>query len=408
MTTPPTPGAPPSPPFDEALAQLREAGLRLPSSVSLATALRHLADDGLVAPAAVQRFVGLYHRQRFGGVAARLQDIEQACDTLVEAFVAVGGAAPERVSAVLSALAPARPVRPAAGPSAGAHEAGPGPSALPPRATAADAQPPADPLPAVVTLPLSGPLSTVAPVGEQRAPSSALLGPAASDGAPSSEPSVPEPLHRRTFRLPRRWWLWSSLFVLWSLVLLYAGMRTAIPFRDLIRPRISVARGLRPGGQSHRERLQALRLAAGRSPDAKRPWWEYAAFAHRAHAWGDAVLAYRHLLEIDGDDPEALNSLAWLRVRAEEPWARDPSVALRLAERAYALKPEPHITDTLAEAAFLNGDPQRAVALGESALARAERNKDYYRKQLRRFRAAAAEATTGAGEGTVQAGAPQP
>lgn len=393
MSSPADPTASVAPPLSATLGRLAALGVRVPAGVSHPQALESLVRAGLVPARPVREFLELYERQRFAAGSVNDAQARAAAQGLVRALETLPAHDPSLVDATLATLAAAAPRPPdASSPitTAAADAPSPGPvggRSAPLGSSGAAASVP-DP---VVAVAVPGP-------------------PAVREVPPADAPAdAPVPAYLRTFQLPRRWWLWSGLFLVWSLGLLYAGLRLALPFRDLVRPRISVARGLAPAHNSLRERLDALRVAAGRQPTVARPWWEYADFAHRAHEWGDAVLAYRHLMALQPDDPEALNSLAWLYCRAEDPWARDPAQALALAERAHALKPAPHITDTLAEAVFLTGDLPRALQLAEDALARAEHRRRYYRKQRDRFRSAlqgAAGATKGEAAADAGLGGP--
>jgi len=139
------------------------------------------------------------------------------------------------------------------------------------------------------------------------------------------------------------------------------------------------------------ERLRLARERAARQPGATDAWLLYANRAEDLGRSAEAVLALRHVVARHPEDPELLNNLAWLYCTAADPVARDPVQALGLAERAYALSRAPHIADTLAEAAFQSGDVLRAVVLEEEALRRAADNREFYRRQLARFRAATEE-----------------
>lgn len=82
-----------------------------------------------------------------------------------------------------------------------------------------------------------------------------------------------------------------------------------------------------------------------------------------------------------------LNNLAWLYATAPPPF-QNPEKALQLARQAVALEIEPHILDTLAEAYFVNGRYQEALATIEEALKLKPAKEDYFMKQLRRFKRA--------------------
>jgi Zn-dependent protease with chaperone function len=91
-------------------------------------------------------------------------------------------------------------------------------------------------------------------------------------------------------------------------------------------------------------------------------------------------------LQNDPRNPEALNSMAWLFATAKEKDLRKPREALVLAQMAIRRSQLPHIWDTLAEAYYVNGQYQNAVAASRSALqAGPVQRLDYFQKQLMRF-----------------------
>jgi Zn-dependent protease with chaperone function len=92
------------------------------------------------------------------------------------------------------------------------------------------------------------------------------------------------------------------------------------------------------------------------------------------------------------NDAEVINGLAWMLSTAKDSELREPEEALSLASQAVALKPEPHIWDTLAEAYFVNGEYARAAAAARSALAAGPKERrDYFQAQIERFARAAGE-----------------
>ncbi len=99
--------------------------------------------------------------------------------------------------------------------------------------------------------------------------------------------------------------------------------------------------------------------------------------------------AVRHLeraLELDPDNPEILNNLAWVLATSKEKSFFQPERALELAAKAAASSREPHILDTLAEAYHVNGQTREALATAEEALAAATGDRSYYLEQVERFR----------------------
>lgn len=101
-----------------------------------------------------------------------------------------------------------------------------------------------------------------------------------------------------------------------------------------------------------------------------------------------AIENYERAVELDSDDPDILNNLAWLLATTEDEDRSDPQRALDLARRAIAIKSEPHIWDTLAEALFLNGRIEEAIAAEEKALSMNPEDRKIYEDQLKRFKEA--------------------
>ena len=104
-----------------------------------------------------------------------------------------------------------------------------------------------------------------------------------------------------------------------------------------------------------------------------------------ANRYAEAKEAYERVLLLDGEQPIALNNLAWLLVTVPDEGLRDPKRALLLAERAVAIEKSPTYLDTLAEAYYANGSVQKAIETINEAIALAKDDDGYYRKQLERF-----------------------
>jgi Zn-dependent protease with chaperone function len=100
-----------------------------------------------------------------------------------------------------------------------------------------------------------------------------------------------------------------------------------------------------------------------------------------------AVFHLQHALELDPENPEILNNLAWVFATSKETPIFQPEKALVLAEKAAALSQQAHILDTLAESYYVNGFTAKALATAEKALTAASRDHSYYVKQVERFRA---------------------
>jgi cytochrome c-type biogenesis protein CcmH/NrfG len=207
-------------------------------------------------------------------------------------------------------------------------------------------------------------------------------------GPPEVEPESEAPRWSwRESPVQRRLALAGAL-VLWSLLMLGLGS-SGRPLLTGVWKDLQVGVLKAPQPISPEERLRAARDRAARHPGVVEAWLTYANRAEDQRRSSEAVLALRHLVARFPQDPELLNNLAWLYCTAAEPAARDPVQALDLAERAHTLSQAPHITDTLAEAAFQNGDVERAIGLEEDALRRAGDNQEFYRRQLVKFKAAA-------------------
>ncbi len=104
--------------------------------------------------------------------------------------------------------------------------------------------------------------------------------------------------------------------------------------------------------------------------------------------YAKTINSYQRALALDPHQVQVLNNLAWLYATCEDSGLRNPQKALALARQAVAVSEKPHILDTLAEAYYVNGDFKAAVQVGKKALAAANTDTDYYRRQIRRFNAA--------------------
>ncbi len=101
-----------------------------------------------------------------------------------------------------------------------------------------------------------------------------------------------------------------------------------------------------------------------------------------------ALTALHQARELNPEDSETLNNLAWLLLTVKDMALRDYSLAFELAQKAAALKPSPHILDTLAEAHWRRGDVTAAIALEEEILMNPNNadNLDHYTQQLKKFK----------------------
>ena len=110
---------------------------------------------------------------------------------------------------------------------------------------------------------------------------------------------------------------------------------------------------------------------------------------HDNKAYVQAIKAYEKSIELAPHDPDTLNNLAWLYATCEQPQCREPIKALVYARYAAAMKPLPHILDTLAESYYVNGLHEKAIMTIKQALAMQLEDRAYYENQLRKFEQAA-------------------
>ncbi len=103
---------------------------------------------------------------------------------------------------------------------------------------------------------------------------------------------------------------------------------------------------------------------------------------------GPARRHYEKAMELSPEDPTILNNLAWLLVTGGETGPEERKKALELAKRAVGLKREPAFLDTLAEAYFVNGMVEEAIVVAKEALLLADKDRDYFRSQVKRFESA--------------------
>lgn len=116
-----------------------------------------------------------------------------------------------------------------------------------------------------------------------------------------------------------------------------------------------------------------------------------ASLYYQRAAYGQAVVHYETAIGLDPQNVEALNNLAWLYATCEVAAYRQPIKALQHALAAAAIRPDPHVLDTLAESYYANGRFQDAIGAISAALEKKPPDEAYYRRQLQRFREAAGE-----------------
>ncbi|NOX80030.1 MAG: M48 family metalloprotease [Deltaproteobacteria bacterium] len=101
---------------------------------------------------------------------------------------------------------------------------------------------------------------------------------------------------------------------------------------------------------------------------------------------GRAMAAYEKALRLEPMNPEINNNLAWLLLTAQNKSLRDPVRALQLARTAASMKKQGYILDTLAVAYWANGRRGEAIAAELEALRLNPENRDFYRRQMEKFR----------------------
>jgi predicted Zn-dependent protease len=105
----------------------------------------------------------------------------------------------------------------------------------------------------------------------------------------------------------------------------------------------------------------------------------------------EAIKLYEKILRLEPDNSMVLNNLAWFLLKTNDPEIRDPKRALDLAKKAVVLEKNAESFDTLAEAYYANGFKSEAVQAAAEALAAATDKRDFYEKQLERFKEGSAE-----------------
>ena len=101
-----------------------------------------------------------------------------------------------------------------------------------------------------------------------------------------------------------------------------------------------------------------------------------------------AVKAYKKALEANPDSVETLNNLAWLYITSADKNIKNPEKGLLLAKKAYNLEKDPkpsYLLDTLANGYLKTGDYESACILAREALKNAEKDKNYYKEQIKKI-----------------------
>ncbi len=136
---------------------------------------------------------------------------------------------------------------------------------------------------------------------------------------------------------------------------------------------------------NHLVKITLLKEIA-RTPDNLELYGMLGDFYHSRKKYHAAATAYEKALQQQPDSSRILNNLAWLLVTCEDQGLRNPARALDYAHRAAEIEPAPHILDTLAESYYANGDIDQAIKTEQEALRLLPDNREYYEKQLEKFR----------------------
>jgi len=159
-------------------------------------------------------------------------------------------------------------------------------------------------------------------------------------------------------------------FTALSGLLLFAGVGT---------DRSALAKGWRTEIQ-----LGILEREIAKNPEDVELQAVYGGVLFETARYSEAESVLSAALTLDPNNATLLNNLAWLYATTPEPF-RNPSEALALAYRAAELKPEPHVLDTLAEALYINGRYEEALAAINAAIAKGGRDRDHFLKQREKF-----------------------
>jgi len=102
--------------------------------------------------------------------------------------------------------------------------------------------------------------------------------------------------------------------------------------------------------------------------------------------WDKVKSFYEKSLKIKYEQSDVLNNLAWFYIKCDDKKYIDCKRGLKLAIKAFDLKKESHIADTLAEAYYCNGEYKKAYYLSKTALNLAKDNFSYYENQVEKFK----------------------
>ena len=124
-----------------------------------------------------------------------------------------------------------------------------------------------------------------------------------------------------------------------------------------------------------------------RTPENDRLFAAYGSLLLELGDFAKAEAALKKSLEAVPEDATTLNNLAWLYATSPPPY-RKPAAALELALLSASLDQAPYVLDTLAEAYYINGQPEQALETIRWALLKEPKNRQYFLRQQQKFEAA--------------------
>lgn len=128
-----------------------------------------------------------------------------------------------------------------------------------------------------------------------------------------------------------------------------------------------------------------------KSPKNKKLYNTLAMLYFQMEKWEQYKWAYEMSLKLDYQQPEILNNLAWLLLTCPDKKFLNSERALTLAKDAAKFKITHHILDTLAEAYYKNFMFREAFLAARKALKIADKDQEYYKKQLEKMKNALKE-----------------
>ena len=166
----------------------------------------------------------------------------------------------------------------------------------------------------------------------------------------------------------------SSLLIYIVLLLVVIGLVRQVPTDDLVR-------------EYEEKYIELVLLGQAQNVEDKALWYRMVGdLMFNRKMEQRALVAYNKALEIEPNNPETLNNLAWLLLTSEDQTLRNPLRALILAQKAVLKNPHPHVLDTLATAYWANGFVEDAILTEMEALKGATTQREFYRKQIERFK----------------------